>query len=64
MTRAISKGLKAHWTSKSGIMVPKAQFKTLDDALEFMDKRKIDKDIYHPYVCPDCGMWHIGHHKF
>lgn len=55
------KGLKAHWTSRKGIMVPKVQFKTLDEALEFMEKRKIKG--YHPYVCPDCGMWHIGHDK-
>lgn len=55
--------LKMHWTSKKGKMVPKAQFKTLEDALAFMDKKGINKNVYHPYVCPDCGMWHIGHSK-
>ena len=55
--------LHAHWTRRKGKLVPKVQFKTLEEAFEFMDKRKIDKDVYHPYVCPDCGMWHIGHSK-
>ena len=58
-----SKALHQHWTWKSGIMKPKRQFKTLDDCLEYMDKRRINKDKYHPYVCPDCGLWHIGHSK-
>lgn len=52
-----------HWTSKKGRLVAKAQFSTLDECLEFMDKRKINKDIYHPYICSECGMWHIGHKK-
>ena len=52
-----------HWTSKGGILVAKAQFKSLSDALSFMDEHRIDKDVYHPYVCSECGMWHIGHRK-
>ena len=44
-------------------MKPKKQFKTLGECLEFMDKCNINKDKFHPYVCPDCGMWHIGHSK-
>lgn len=58
-----SKALHQHWTWKGGIMKSKRQFKTLDDCLDFMDKRRINKDKYHPYVCPDCGLWHIGHSK-
>lgn len=57
-----SGALHQHWTNKHGTMVPKVQFKTLDDALDFMDRRKINKNKYHPYVCDDCGMWHIGHY--
>lgn len=58
-----SKALHQHWTWKGGTMKPKAQFKTLDEALEYMDIKKINKNVFHPYVCPDCGMWHIGHNK-
>ena len=58
-----SKALHQHWTIKKGQMVPKAQFKTLDEAIAFMDKKHINKNLYHPYICPDCGLWHIGHIK-
>lgn len=44
-------------------MVPKMAFKTIDEALGYMDERMINKNIFHPYICPDCGMWHIGHAK-
>ena len=27
-----------------------------------MDEHKINKDIYHPYVCEECMNWHIGHY--
>lgn len=57
------RSLNEHWTQKGGSLVAKIQFKTLEEALAFMDKRKINKDIYHPYVCSECGMWHIGHYK-
>lgn len=58
-----AKALKQHWTTKHGKIVPKVAFKTIDEALSFMDKSNINKHVYHPYVCPDCGMWHIGHSK-
>lgn len=58
-----AKALHQHWTNKHGTLVPKAAYKTLGEALAFMDKNTINKDKYHPYVCPDCGMWHIGHYK-
>ena len=58
-----SKLLHFHWTERGGSLVAKRQFKTLDDALAFMDKRHINKDKFNVYVCPDCGMWHIGHRK-
>lgn len=54
--------MNEHWTQKSGSLVAKKQFKTLDDALAFLDKIH-QKDRYHPYVCSECGMWHIGHNK-
>ena len=57
------KALHQHWTWKHGKMVPKMAFKTIDEALGYMDERRINKDIFHPYICPDCGMWHIGHSK-
>ena len=44
-------------------MKPKVQFNTLNDALDFLAKNKFIKRNYHPYICPDCGMWHIGHNK-
>ena len=53
--------MNPHWTTKHGAVAPKAQYKTIDDALRFMDENNIDKFVYHPYVCPECGMWHIGH---
>lgn len=53
----------AHWTQKNGMMVPKLQFRTLNEVLEYLDENDIDKDVYHPYVCPECGQWHIGHHR-
>lgn len=59
--RAIAKGLKQHWTVKHGKMVPKIQFKTLDEALEYIEKHHINSSKYHPYICHDCGQWHIGH---
>lgn len=58
-----SKALHQHWTWKSGIMKSKRQFKTLDDCLEYMNVHMINKDKFHLYVCPDCGLWHIGHSK-
>lgn len=44
-------------------MKPKKQFKTLGECFEFMENHHINKDKFHPYVCSDCGMWHIGHSK-
>ena len=58
-----SKALHQHWTWKGGVMKPKTQYKTLDDALKFLLKHEKLKNNYHPYICPDCGMWHIGHNK-
>ena len=57
-----SKALHQHWTWKGGSMHAKVQFKTLDEAIEFMRKRKL-LNRYHAYVCQDCGMWHIGHNR-
>ena len=58
-----SKALHQHWTWKNGVMKAKLQFKTLDEVLAYMDEHKIDKNKFHPYICSDCGMWHIGHSK-
>lgn len=58
-----SKALRQHWTWNGGAMHPKKQFKTLDDCLGYMEEHRINKDKFHPYVCPDCGMWNIGHSK-
>lgn len=52
-----------HWTQKRGKFVAKVQFKTLEEVFDYMDKHHIDKDVYHPYVCSECGMWHIGHSR-
>lgn len=57
------KQLHQHWTWKKGVMKPKVQFNTLNDALEFLAKNNFIKQKYHPYICSDCGMWHIGHNK-
>ena len=57
------RGLRQHWTSKHGIMVPKVQFGTLQEALDYIKDHHINSLKYHPYVCADCGQWHIGHHK-
>lgn len=58
-----SRALHQHWTQKGGTLVAKVPFRTLNDALDFMNKKHINKDLYHPYVCRECGMWHIGHTK-
>ena len=50
-----------HWTWKGQERVPKRGFASLDEALAFMDRNRIDKDELAPYVCDSCGMWHIGH---
>lgn len=56
--------MNEHWTQKGGKMVAKVQFHTIDDAIHYMEDHHINSDIYHPYVCSECGCWHIGHHKF
>jgi len=61
--KRIGKQLNEHWTQKRGYMKAKLQFKTLDECLNYMKEHKINMDKYHPYVCSDCGMWHIGHNK-
>lgn len=61
--RRWGKIMHEHWTQKHGKLVAKVQFKTLDEVLDYMDKHHINKDIYHPYVCSECGMWHIGHSR-
>lgn len=55
--------MNEHWTQKRGKMVAKLQFKELNDALDYIKEHHINSDIYHPYVCRECGQWHIGHHK-
>ena len=55
--------MNEHWTQKGGKMVAKLQFQTLDDTIRYMEEHHIKSDIYHPYVCSECGQWHIGHHK-
>ena len=57
------RSIRNHWVSKHGTMVPKIQFKTLDEVLDYMDKHSINKDTFNPYVCSECGMWHIGHRR-
>ena len=56
-------GLKQHWTSKHGVMVPKKAFKTLQEAVAFIETHHKANPKYHPYVCEECGSWHIGHSK-
>ena len=63
MGLAFARKLKQHWTSKHGIMVPKKSFKTLDEAVAFCEEHYKSKPQYHPYICADCGQWHIGHSK-
>lgn len=55
--------MNEHWTQKRGKMVAKLQFKELNDALCYIKEHRINPDIYHPYVCSECGQWHIGHNK-
>ena len=61
--KRLGKQLNEHWTQKRGYLKAKLQFHTLDECLEYMNAHKINTDKYHPYVCSDCGMWHIGHNK-
>ena len=60
--RRFGGAINEHWTQKKGIHVPKVAFDTLDDCLYFMERKRISKDVYHPYVCSECGQWHIGHY--
>lgn len=58
------RGLNQHWVRKRGGHVPKIAYKTLFDALDFLEQNPKLKNKYTPYVCSVCGMWHIGHlHK-
>lgn len=63
MKRRDLKGLRQHWTSKHGIMVPKLQFNTLKDTLDYIKIHHINILKYHPYICSECGQWHIGHNR-
>lgn len=56
-----SRIMHEHWTQKGGKMVAKLQFKTINEALSYMDSKRINKDVFHPYLCSECGLWHIGH---
>jgi len=53
--------INEHWTQKHGRHVPKKQFTSLEECIEFLRENKIRG--YHPYVCSVCGQWHIGHDK-
>ena len=53
--------LNQHWTCKHGTMKPKKQFKTLEDSLDYISRKGINSKVYNPYVCTECGQWHIGH---
>ena len=35
----------------------------LEKQIRYMEEHHINSDIYHPYVCGECGQWHIGHNK-
>ena len=59
----MSNYLNQHWTHKRGKHVPKVSYKTLNDAIAFLDSRPKLKEKYYPYVCSVCGNWHIGHKK-
>lgn len=59
MKITVAKGLKHHRTKKHGRMVQKLPFVSLDDALEYMRQNSIP-DIYTPFRCKTCGMWHFG----
>ena len=59
--RRFSNALNQHWTQKHGKHVPKKPFRTIDECLKFMTEHNINQDLYHPYICQECGMWHIGH---
>ena len=61
--RGFPKSFNQHWTQKNGRMVAKKQFKTIEEVLEYMRKHHINEEIYHPYICKECMMWHIGHYK-
>ena len=60
--RPFAKVLNQHWTYKHGKMVAKKQFKTLDEVLEYMTTHHINQEKYHPYICRECYLWHIGHY--
>lgn len=57
-----SNALHQHWTWKSGSMKQKMPFKTIGHALRYLQEHNL-LDRYHPYICQECGMWHIGHNK-
>ena len=61
--KAQFKCLKHHWTMKHGKMMEKRVFTSFNEAVECMKKEHINPNIFAPYKCVDCGMWHIGHIK-
>ena len=56
-----TQALHQHWTQKGGTLKPKTSFRTIDEAMDFLTRHGIKG--YHPYICPDCNMWHLGHDK-
>ena len=60
----MSNNLNQHWVRKGGKHVPKVAYRTIFDAVAFLDEHPKLKEKYSPYVCSVCGQWHIGHlHK-
>ena len=61
--RALGGELNHHWTRKGSVMLPKKQFTSIEDCYLFMNENNISQKVYVPYVCSDCGYWHIGHRR-
>ena len=49
---------REHYARKNGKWKPKKKFLSEDDAHSWIKKYKMYK--YIPYVCKQCGKWHIG----
>lgn len=68
MKQAKSKYHRQHWTwsSRDGKQKAKMGFKTLDECLLYIERNselRQQKKELSPYICSECGMWHIGHYK-
>lgn len=49
---------REHYCRKNGVWKPKKPFSSKEDADGWIKKYKMHG--YTPYICKECGKWHVG----